>query len=100
MTGSYGDTPPLPGHNGDRIVYVLYEVDRMVAAHFDKGEALAQIKRAKVELTIEPRVVDVSALRQAILNRMNPLERLVMDPPKQDNKRRGEIPPHEQPRRR
>ncbi len=101
MTGSYGDTPPLPRHNGDRIVYVLYGPDNlMAAAHFDKNEALAQIQRAKVALTIEPKVIDVSARRKAILEALDPLDRLIMDPPKVDNKRSGEIPPHEQPRRR
>jgi hypothetical protein len=76
-------------HNHDRIVYALYERERLVAAHYDKGEALAQIQRAKVELTMKPEVVDVSARRQAILESFNPLDRLIMDPPKPDQKRRG-----------
>lgn len=76
-------------HNGDRIVYVLYEGTRMAAAHFDKGEALAQIERAKVKLDLKPEVIDVSLRRKQILDTLDPVERLIMDPPKPDNKRRG-----------
>lgn len=77
-------------HNGDRIVYALYDKDdQMVAAHYDKAAALAQIKRANVALNLDTKVIDVSARRKAILDSFDPLDRLIMDPPKPDQKRRG-----------
>lgn len=80
-------------HNGDRIVYTLIITDDLnkavIAAHYSKAEALAQIERAKTPLTLVPQVVDVAALRKQILDRMNPIERLVMDPPT-EQKRRGQ----------
>ena len=78
-------------HNGDRIVYALYDKDdTLVGAHFDKGDALAQINRAKTKLALEPKVIDVSVRRKAILAAMDPIDRLIMDPPKPDTNRRGQ----------
>lgn len=78
-------------HSDDRIIYTLLDNSRpetpVIAAHFNKADALEQIQRAKVALVIKPEVVDVSALRQQILDRLNPIERLVMDPPRDGGRR-------------
>lgn len=77
-------------HNHDRIVYVLYDDEKaMVGAHYDKAAAKEQADNCRYSLVVKPEVHDVSAMRQQILDRMSPLERLIMDPPKPDTKRRG-----------
>lgn len=78
-------------HNHDRIVYLLYvedaELRQPIAAHFDKREALAQVERATTKLVMEAKVIDVSTLRKEILDRLDPIERLVIDPPQHNPKR-------------
>lgn len=77
-------------HNHDRIVYVLYDEQKaMAAAYFDKAEAKKHVEVARESLEMKAEVVDISLLRKQILDRLNPLERLAVDPPKPDNKRRG-----------
>lgn len=88
-------------HNGDRIVYTVVTAPggedgrdhndkggTIVFATFDKEEAQ---KRAGNDsrLLLSPQVIDVSQLRKAILARLDPIERLVMDKV-ESGKRRGQ----------
>ena len=85
--------------NNDRIIYTVVTapggVDgrdhtdlggKVVAAYFEKQQAYERVG-SNSNLGVKPEVVDVSALRKKILDNLEPIERLIIDPPKGGTKR-------------